>query len=69
MSTGQWIESDARWFEMRMLYCDLCGRVIPKHLWQVEVQGASRIFCNEACEALYREYIVTGSEQAISSVV
>ena len=39
MSQARWVENDARWFELRLLYCDLCGKVIPKHLWQVEMSG------------------------------
>jgi hypothetical protein len=58
MSGGRWVENDARWFETRMLYCDLCGRIIPKHLWQIELDGATRTFCDPACEALYRSYIL-----------
>jgi hypothetical protein len=58
MSTGRWVQNDARWFETRMLYCDLCGRIIPKHLWQLAVDGATRTFCGPACEALYRSYIL-----------
>jgi hypothetical protein len=57
MSGGRWVENDARWFETRMLYCDLCGRIIPKHLWQIMLDGATRTFCDPACEALYRSYI------------
>jgi hypothetical protein len=57
MSSGRWSENDARWFEMRLLYCDLCGRVIPKHLWQLELDGVTRTFCDPACEALYRSYV------------
>ena len=55
---GRWIENDARWFELRMVYCDLCGRVIPKHLWQANVNGVTRTFCEPACEGLYRSYLL-----------
>jgi hypothetical protein len=61
MSAGGWVENDARWFEMRMLFCDLCGRIIPKYLWQVEIDGSVRTFCDEACERLYRDYVLAGA--------
>jgi hypothetical protein len=60
-SDGRWIENDARWFELRMVYCDLCGRVIPKHLWRASVNGVTRTFCEPACEGLYQSYLL-GSE-------
>lgn len=58
MSEARWEDNDARWFELRMLYCDLCGRIIPKFLWRVEIDGATRTFCDPACEALYRDYVL-----------
>ena len=57
MTGGQWVENNPRWFETRMLYCDLCCRVIPKHLWQLELDGVTRTFCDPACEAHYRSYV------------
>jgi hypothetical protein len=64
VSGGRWVQDDARWFELRMRYCDLCGRVIPKHLWQVEIGGTTRTFCNADCEDLYREYVLGASAAA-----
>jgi hypothetical protein len=57
MTAGRWIEDDAPWFELRMHYCDLCGRIIPKYLWQVDLDSVTRTFCDPACEALYRSYV------------
>ncbi len=57
MTGGRWVENDARWFETRMLYCELCGRVIPKHLWQVVLGGVTHTFCDQGCEALYQSYV------------
>jgi hypothetical protein len=50
--------NDALWFELRMLFCDLCGRIIPKYLWQVGVDGRGRTFCDKACERLYRDCVL-----------
>jgi hypothetical protein len=55
---GHWEASTARWFELRLLYCGLCGKVIPGRFWQVDFDGTRRIFCDPACEALYRSYVV-----------
>ncbi|MBA3414351.1 MAG: hypothetical protein H0U10_03885 [Chloroflexia bacterium] len=52
----EWRENDAEWYEQRMLYCDLCGRMIAKHYLLAEVEGAPRTFCSEGCETLYRDY-------------
>ena len=46
------------WFELRMQYCALCGKVIPSRVWQVAIDGAERIFCDQQCEALYRSYLL-----------
>ena len=64
MSPARWVENDARWFELRLLYCDLCGKVIPKHLWKVEIDGATRTFCDAGCEALFRDYVLGGAARA-----
>jgi hypothetical protein len=61
MSGGRWVESDARWFEMRTRYCALCGQIIPSRFWRVEFDDAPQDFCAPACEALYRSYLMKGA--------
>ncbi len=58
MNGARWVEHSERWFELRMYYCDVCGRVIPRRSWRVEIAGTVRTFCDEACEALYRDYVL-----------
>ena len=53
---GRWEEKKAQWYELVMLYCDLCGRIIPKFFWAAEVRGQRHMFCGPECERLYREY-------------
>jgi hypothetical protein len=65
---GRWIENDARWFELRMVYCDLCGRIIPKHLWRANVNGVTLTFCEPACEGLYWSYLL-GSDGPLHAEV
>ena len=55
---SQWIENDAQWYEQRMLHCACCGRLIAKHLLVADAEGERKIFCSEACEQLYREYVL-----------
>ena len=68
MSDGRWVESGARWFEMQMRYCALCGQIIPGRLWRAEIAGAPRDFCAPSCEALYRNYIMRETDNAESEV-
>jgi hypothetical protein len=53
---SRWIENDAQWYEQRMLHCGCCGRLIAKHL--LVADDEQRIFCSEACEQLYRDYVL-----------
>ncbi len=53
---GQWLENDAQWYEERILYCDLCGRMISKRYLRAEVENEAQTFCSEDCEELYRDY-------------
>ena len=53
---GRWEENTAKWFEQTMIYCDFCGRIIPKNLWVVEEGGERLVFCDPDCERLYNDY-------------
>lgn len=55
---ARWIENDAEWYEQRMVHCGSCGRLIAKHFLLAEIEGESKIFCGEACEQLYRDYLI-----------
>ena len=55
---SQWLENDAQWYEQRMFYCDLCGRMIAKRYLRAEVAGEAKIFCSEDCESLYSNYLL-----------
>jgi hypothetical protein len=55
---ARWIENDAQWYEQRLVHCNCCGRLIAKHFLMADVNGAETIFCSEACEALYRDYVL-----------
>ena len=61
---SRWIENDAQWYEQRMLHCGCCGRLIAKHLLVAD-DGDQKIFCSEACEQLYRDYVLTERERRL----
>jgi hypothetical protein len=57
---GYWEQTHAQWHEMEMVYCDVCGLILPKNLWIAEVDGNRRVFCGPGCERLYHEYVAPG---------
>lgn len=55
-SVGRWTEINTTWYQLQLVYCDLCGQVIPRRLWVVEIDGVPTQFCSPRCELLYRSY-------------
>jgi hypothetical protein len=53
---GTWIEVTRTWHDTAVTHCALCGRLVPRRVWQVEIEGRTLPFCNEECEGLYRSY-------------
>jgi endogenous inhibitor of DNA gyrase (YacG/DUF329 family) len=53
---GKWVEIERTWHDTAVTNCALCGRLVPRRVWQVEIEGRTLPFCNEECEALYRTY-------------
>jgi endogenous inhibitor of DNA gyrase (YacG/DUF329 family) len=53
---GEWVEVKRTWHDTAVTNCALCGRLVPRRVWQVEIAGQSLPFCNEECEGLYRSY-------------
>ncbi len=52
----EWRQNDAQWYEQRMLFCALCGRMIAKRYLQAEGEAEPLIFCSEECHDLYHNY-------------
>jgi hypothetical protein len=50
-----WTEHVIDWTRGGGIHCDLCGRLLPRRAWTVEVDGESRRFCDPECEELDRE--------------
>lgn len=55
---GSWRQNTAQWYEQTMVYCDVCGKIIPKNFWVVKEGSRELIFCDPSCERLYRDYWV-----------
>ena len=53
---GRWVEIERTWHDTAVTNCALCGRLVPRRIWQVEIDGHPLPFCNEECEGLYRSY-------------
>jgi ribosomal protein L24E len=54
--TGTWVEIERPWHDTAVTQCALCGRLVPRRIWMVEIDGQSLPFCNDECEGLYRSY-------------
>ena len=53
---GKWVELDTSYLSYvrpEFLYCEACGKMIPKEAWVTEKEGKGVSFCNEQCEELY----------------
>ena len=50
-----WRAREVSWWETNVANCSLCGQMIPRDLW---VSDEGLIFCDAACEGLYRSYWV-----------
>jgi endogenous inhibitor of DNA gyrase (YacG/DUF329 family) len=53
---GEWREIKRSWHDTALTNCTLCGRLVPRKAWMVEIEAQALPFCNEECEALYRSY-------------
>jgi ribosomal protein L24E len=53
---GRWSEIERTWHDTEVTHCALCGRLVPRRVWIVEIDGQTLPFCNEECEGLYRSY-------------
>jgi hypothetical protein len=53
---GTWVEIQRTWHDTAVTNCTLCGRLVPRRIWMVEIDGQALPFCNEECEGLYRSY-------------
>lgn len=56
-TSSEWRERSSAPYQTEIITCDLCGKMIPARYWAVtQADGTERIFCDQTCERLYREY-------------
>ena len=56
-TSGEWRKRSSALYQTEIITCTLCGKMIPARYWSVtEDDGKEYIFCDQACERLYREY-------------
>jgi hypothetical protein len=53
---GEWIEIQRAWYETTVTNCVLCGRLIPRRIWRVDIDNRALDFCGPDCEQWYRDY-------------
>lgn len=56
--SGRWEPVVNQIWETNVKPCECCGQIVAKQLWIAEVEGVERRFCGQACEELYRSYVV-----------
>jgi hypothetical protein len=57
MRKGRWIEPSRSWHDTRVIYCQACGRLIPRRAWVFEGGVGELRVCSPDCEDLYEAYL------------
>ena len=57
-ASGRWVELQPAVWETVVRACACCGQVTARRMWVVPVEGVERSFCSQACEELYRAYVL-----------
>lgn len=63
-AAGRWVELTPAVWETVVKACECCGQVTARRLWVVDVEGTERSFCSQACEELYRSYVLPKTRTA-----
>jgi len=53
---GQWATCTRNWYEVSVINCHLCGKMLPGRVWRGQVGDQERDFCNPDCEEMYFGY-------------
>jgi len=46
---GEWVERDPGYLSFDVYNCTYCGKLIPRHIWFVELEGKPQPFCTPNC--------------------
>ena len=57
MRRGEWIESAKSWNDTSVVYCQVCGRLIPRRSWVFDGGAGPLRACDPDCEDLYEDYL------------
>ena len=57
MTKGRWVEPKRSWNDTNVVYCAVCGRLIPRRSWVFEGGAGELAACEPACEELYESYV------------
>jgi hypothetical protein len=60
---SRWEELRPLWWETTQVFCRFCGRLIPRHLWLVRLDGADVPFCDPDCERHYRQHVLAEEQR------
>lgn len=58
MRQGHWVDPAKNWYDTTVLYCSVCGRVIPRRRWVFTNGSDVVVACGPDCEDLYYDYIL-----------
>ncbi len=56
MSTGSFVELERPWHDTHVIYCQVCGRLIPRRAWVFDGGAGPLQACSPGCEDLYERY-------------
>ena len=57
MRQGRWVDLAKSWNDTSVIYCRVCGRLIPRRAWVFDGGAGDLQACEPACEDLYEGYL------------
>jgi N-methylhydantoinase B/oxoprolinase/acetone carboxylase alpha subunit len=57
LAPGRWEEVRAQWHQTELIYCDVCGLILPKRMWVIDSQSGRGVFCGPDCSQLLQDYL------------
>jgi len=53
---GDWSTEPRPWYDVKVVNCTLCGKMLPGKMWSATINGDEKVFCNPGCEDTYHRY-------------
>jgi hypothetical protein len=57
MRRGRWRDFARSWHDTNVVYCEVCGRLIPRRAWVFDGAAGEIAACSPDCEDLYEDYV------------